>query len=109
MPRHGLIRTHSALTYANAILGGDTRPIVLHDDTKPFAGCETAINRGAQAHYPAAPLAPVVEHIAEQLRQIATITDELTRGFNHEFDGQVLACVDLQKGHPQLSDNRRNI
>src|ERR1700737_2129562 len=99
MARHCLIGTDSALAYADAIFGRDAWSIVLHDDTESLARRETAVNGCCHAHNPAAPLASIVEYIAEQLRQIPAITDELTRGRNHQLDRQILARIHLQKGH----------
>jgi hypothetical protein len=86
MARHRFIGTNSALAYAEAIFGRDAWSIVLHHDTESLARCETAIDGCCHAHNPAAPLASIVEYIAEQLRQIPAIADELTLGCNHQLD-----------------------
>ena len=65
---HVLVRTHAALEYPLAVRGRDAGPIILDGKGQPLARAGARIHARAQPHAAAAPLAGIVEQVAEKLQ-----------------------------------------
>ncbi len=100
---HVLVRAHPAPQHARAILGRDPRAVVLDDEAQAVARVRLRIGGGREPHAAAAPLAGVVEQVAEQLGEVAAVADELRAGGHCELEREVLARIDLQQRDPQLA------
>ncbi len=104
-----LIGAHSALTDTKAIVFGDSGPIVLDDELEALAGESVFVDGDGEPHPALAPLAGVVQHVTEQLDEVAAVTDELTLQLHGQLDAEVLAGIDLQQRGAQLAGDGRDV
>ncbi len=100
---HRQIRGHGPGTFSSArtpristrsrFLGGDAGAVVFRHDDEARLGSGVRRLRNADFDLRFAPLAGVVDQVAEQLDEIAGIAYELSVGLDFEFEAADLSCV----------------
>ena len=81
---------------------GDTGAIVLDHDREPAWRLARAVEPRTDQDAVAAPLAGVVEYVADQLEDVAGIAQEAERRGHVQVDAQILAGVHLQQCRAQV-------
>src|ERR1019366_2670149 len=76
MTRHLLVGAHATLNDAHPVGRGDARTVVLDHDRQPLRQRARAIQLRTDRDARAAPFAGVIEHVTEQLEDIAGIAEK---------------------------------
>ena len=103
MARRRLIQTHATLQNVFDLLVRNTRTVVLHPELQP------SVHRPrSDAHLAATPLEGVVQHVAQQLHEIAFVATKFRTGLDVAGYAYRLVTIDLGQGVDQPLQHRRH-